>query len=87
MLRDALLGCAFILPTVLGSAFAGQFELDFGAENLVAKAVQIPFNHSDSYRLLCYDISRSISPVSQVLYPGSTYAFLSEPLLIAYVDP
>lgn len=73
MLRVNFLGCVLILPALFASAFAG--ELDFGAENLVANTVQIPLNHSDNYQPVCYGISRSLSPASQVFYPGAVFAF------------
>jgi hypothetical protein len=91
MRRAAFLGCAFILPLILPalSATAVTGQLNFGAENLVASTVQMPFNHSDSYHLqvICHDISRRISPVSQIFYPGSVTASLSGPSLIAHNNP
>ena len=75
MLRATFMGCALMLLVLLASATAEQ--LDFGFENLVANNVQIPLNFSDNYQLACDGISRSISPASQVFYPGAVFAFLS----------
>jgi hypothetical protein len=75
MLRAAFLGCTLILPALFASATVG--ELDFEFENLVANNVQIPLNISDNYRSICNGISRSISPESQVFYPGAVLTFLS----------
>jgi hypothetical protein len=91
MLRAAFLGCTFILPALFASAIAG--ELDFEFETLVANNVQIPLNISDDYQYVCHSISRSISPASQVFYPGAVLAFLSyskhypSPLLIFRFSP
>ena len=75
MLRATFMGCALMLLVLLASATAEQ--LDFGFENLVANNVQIPLNFSDNYQLACDGISRSISPASQVFYPGAVLAFRS----------
>ncbi len=85
MLRAAFLGCALVLPVLFASAIPGQ--LDFGAENvrIVAENAQIPLG--DDYQLVCHGISRSISPASQVFYPGAVFALLSELLHTTYVDP
>lgn len=64
MLRAAFLGCAVILP-----ALAISEQLGFGAGNVVAEDAQIPLSHD--YRLICYEISRTISPASQVFSPDS----------------
>jgi|ERR1700761_4327107 len=85
MLRAAVLGCALILSAFFALTNAGQ--LDFGPENTVAANAQIPLSHHDNYRLVCHGISRSISPASQVFYPGAVFAFISEPLPTTYVDP
>ena len=71
MLRAAFLGCALIIPTLFASAIAGQLE------NTFADNAQIPLDHHDDYRLVCNGISRSISPASQVFYPGTVFSFLS----------
>ena len=83
MLMAAFLGCALILPALFASATSGQ--LDIGPENSVAGNLQVPLGHHD-YRLVCHGISRSISPASQVFYPGTFFAFLSELSSAAYVD-
>ena len=85
MHRATFLGCALTLPALFASTIAGQF--DFGPENTVADNAQIPLGHHDTYRLICHGISRSISPASEVFYPGAVFAFLSEPLSTTYVDP
>jgi hypothetical protein len=72
MLRVAFLGRALILPVLFTSAFAGQ--LDFEFENLVSNNVQIALNHSDRYQVVCQSISLTISPASQVFYPGAVLA-------------
>jgi hypothetical protein len=77
MLRAAFLGCTFILPALFASATLAAGELDFEFETLVANNVQIPLNISDDYQYVCHSISRSISPASQVFYPGAVLAFLS----------
>ena len=67
MLRVAFfLGCALVLPSLFASG-----QLDFEFENLVADTVQIPLNHSDNYQIVCQSISLSISPASQVFFPGT----------------
>ena len=83
MFRAAFLGCALILPALFASVMSGQ--LDFGPVNTIADNPQIPLGHHD-YQLVCQGISRSISPASQVFYPGAAFAFLSELLSTAYVD-
>ena len=85
MLRVTLLGCALVLPAFFASAFAG--ELDFEAENLFANTVQIPLNYSNHYQPVCHGISRSLSPASQVFYPGAVFAFAFLITAITYVDP
>ena len=74
MLRATFMGCALMLPALLASVTAEK--LYFGFENLVTNNVQIPLNLSDNYQLVCDGISRSISPASQVFYPGAVLAFL-----------
>ena len=83
MLRTAFPGYAILLSALFASAIAGQ--LNFEPENTVTDIAQIPLSHHDSYRLVCHGISRSISPASQVFYPGAVFPFLSGPLPIAYV--
>jgi hypothetical protein len=86
MLRTAFLGCVLISPIFFASATAG--ELDFEFENLVANNVQIPLNISNDYRSVCHGISRSISPATQVFYPGAVpyFSFILEPMPIACVN-
>ena len=79
------MGCAILLPALFASAVAGQ--LNFGPENSAADIAQVPLSHHDSYRLVCHGISRSISPASQVFYPGTVFPFLPESLPITDVDP
>jgi hypothetical protein len=90
MLRAAFLGCVLILPAapaLFASATARQ--LDFEFENLFANNVQIPLNHSDNYQSVCHGISRSISPASQIFFPGAVLAFpfILEPMPIAHLNP
>jgi hypothetical protein len=87
MLRAAFLSCALILPALFASATAGQLE--FGFENLVANNMQIPLNHSYDYQSVCHGISRSISPASQVFFPGAVlfFYFTLEPLPMACLIP
>ena len=85
MPRATFLSCALILPALFASAIVGQF--DFGTESTVTDNAQIPLGHHDDYGLVCNNISLSISPASQVFYPGAVFAFLSEPLPTTYVDP
>ena len=82
MLRAAFfLGCALILPALFASG-----QLDSGFENLVTNTVQIPLNHSDNYHFVCQSISLSISPASQVFFPGAAvsplYSKLFPPLFM-----
>ena len=81
MLRAAFLGCALILL-----ALALDTAAHPGLENLAANNVQITLNDSDrNYQTVCYDISRRISPASQVFFPGAVPSSLSytfEPLPI-----
>ena len=85
MLGVSLLGCVLILPAFFASAVAG--ELDFEAENLFANTVQIPLNYSDHYQPVCHGISRSLSPASQVFYPGAVFVFTFRTTALTYVDP
>jgi hypothetical protein len=72
MLRTVFLGCA--LPALFASAIT-----DFGAENAVVENAQLPLRHDA--RLVCHGISRSISPASQVFYPGAVLLSFAELLL------
>lgn len=74
MLRATLLGWAITLPVLFASAVAGQ--LDFGDQNVVSESAQIPLGDK-GYQLVCASISRSISPASQVFYPGTVFPLLS----------
>ena len=85
MLRAAFLVYALILPSLFALAFAGQLALL--AENVVAENAQIALGHHDDHRVVCHGISRSISPASQVFYPGTMSALFSELLPITHVDP
>ena len=76
MLRAAFLSCAYILPAFFASTLAGQ--LVFGPENIAADNPQVPLGHHDNYRLVCHGISRSILSASQVFYPGTVFALISE---------
>ncbi|KAF8260166.1 FAD-binding domain-containing protein [Lactarius quietus] len=71
MLGAAFLGRALILSTLFASSVTGTGQLDFGAESLVTDNAQSLLGHHDDYRLICHGISRTISPASQVFYPGS----------------
>ena len=78
MLKAAFLSCALILPALFAPAIAWQ--PDYGPMNIIIDNVQIPLGQHD-YRLACDDISRSmsrsISPASEVFYPGTVVSFLS----------
>ena len=81
MLRAAFLGCALLLPALFASSIAEQLE------NTIADNAQIPLAHHDDYRPVCHGISRSVSPASQVFFPGAVFVSLSGPFPIAYVGP
>ncbi|KAI0251538.1 FAD-binding domain-containing protein [Lactifluus subvellereus] len=67
MLGVAFLGCALILPALLTATAQGQ--LDFGPDDPITEHAQIPLTRD--YKLTCETIAVSISPASQVFYPGS----------------
>jgi hypothetical protein len=69
MLQAAFLGCALVLPALLTTGAQGQ--LDFGFGGLLTEhteRVQTPLTRD--YRLTCEAIEVSISPASDVFYPG-----------------
>ena len=68
MLKAAFLGRALILPALFAPAIAWQ--PDFGPMNIIIDNAQIPLGQHD-YRLVCNGISRSISPASEVFFPGA----------------
>lgn len=74
MLRATFLGWAITLPVLFASVFAAQLE--FGDQNVVSENAQIPVGSND-YRLVCASIAHSISPASQVFYPGTVFPLLS----------
>jgi hypothetical protein len=66
MLRAAFLGYALVLLALLTAAAQGQF--DFGSDDPISEHGQTPLTHD--YQLTCETIAMSISPASQVFYPG-----------------
>jgi hypothetical protein len=80
VLRASFLDYTLILPALFASASAEELRFEF--ENLVANKMQTPLNISDDYQSVCHAISRSISPASQVFFPGAVFAFLFIPELL-----
>ena len=76
------LGCALVLPALFASG-----QLDFEFENLVANSAQIPLEHSNNYQIVCQSISRSISPASQVFFPGAVSSFLFSSIAASFMSP
>jgi hypothetical protein len=72
MLKAAFLGCALILHALFAPAIAWQ--PDFGPMNIIIDNTQIPLGQHD-YQLVCHGLSRSISPSSEVFFPGALVSF------------
>jgi hypothetical protein len=75
-LKAALLGC-----TLLVAAAAAQGQLYFDAEDPFAtEPAQTPLNRD--FRLTCEAIAKTISPASQVFFPGG-FSSLRLPLFFS----
>jgi hypothetical protein len=69
-LKAALLGCTFLAATA-----AAQEQLYFGAEDQCVTEHAQPSLNSD-FQLACESIAKSISPASQVFFPGGFSSLL-----------
>jgi hypothetical protein len=67
MLRAVFLGCALIFPALLTTT--AQRQVEFSCVDPTEHA-QTTLAHD--YRLVCEAIATSVSPASQVFYPGES---------------
>ena len=69
-LKAALLGCALLAATA-----AAQEQLYFGAEDQCVTEHDAQPSLNSDFQLACESIAKSISPASQVFFPGG-FSFL-----------